>query len=188
MRVTNCELILKTRVGYKWVGPLFCELYYTLTSCKLEFEWFLWQFAKSKLWVESWFPWVDSWVVRELKKLFDKFYELLKMQVTSNFTLCHFWELKLQYFHYSHNSTGHSQFQNIMRDKKSHKNRLRCNLLVFYTETCWTFCSQTTQWNVYIGRIGNYQMSWNLIFIVSTLFAVNFLGTYFCELTFWKMY
>ena len=51
MRVTSCELILKTRVGYKWVGPLFCELYYTLTSCKLEFEWFLWQFAKSKLWV-----------------------------------------------------------------------------------------------------------------------------------------
>ena len=142
--------------------------------------------VKTMSWVMvsmSWFM-SCSWVEKAIR-------QILRVAQNASYFKLHsvsFLRIKVIIFHYSHNSTGHSQFQNIMRDKKSHKNRLRWNLLVFYTETCWTFCSQTTQWNVYIGRIGNYQMSWNLIFIVSTLFAVNFLGTYFSELTFWKMY
>ena len=107
-----------------WVGPFFCELYYILTSFKLEFEWFWWWAGSPKLWVKlSLHELLVSWNCD-----FDKFYEFLEVQAISDFTL---WHIFLTIFYYFHNTTDHSQFQN-MRDKKIIKKRLGCNLLCFH--------------------------------------------------------
>lgn len=129
-RVVSCKLVVASwyekheLVINGWVCPSFCELYYILTSCKLEFEWFLWR-VLSKLRVEFSF----SWLAHELKLLFR---QTLRVVQSASYIKFH----TVAFF--SHNifiilpiPRINLSFEILCEITKNHKNRLGWNLLGF---------------------------------------------------------
>ena len=54
----------------------------------------------------------------------------------------------------------------ILCNIKNYKNRLGCNLLGFPQTSCVkTFAAKQHRETFYVGRLGNYEMSWNLNFV-----------------------
>ena len=116
-QVDICELLVASwyqkleLVINEWVCPLFWVLYYTLTSWKLEFALFLCQNYNLS------YDFHELFMSR--KSYFVRFYELLKVPGTSNFTLWHILRIKVSYnIFITPTIPVYSRCQNIMWDRK----------------------------------------------------------------------